>query len=84
MSPRSVRVVALQDENHRIIDSAGQWMIQHRSRPGKKWMNDAFCVTKRGVWFFLECEAVRKCWGVGYFPAHLWQVPPRLPKFHPG
>ncbi len=54
--------VALQDENHRIIDSAGQWMIQHRSGPGKMWANDAFCVTRRGVEFFLECEATRHSW----------------------
>ncbi len=83
MNRPSVIAVALQDENHRIVDSAGQWMIQHRLEPGKAWANDAFCITRFGVGFFLGCEAIRKS-PAGYLPLHHWPVPPRLPAIHPG
>lgn len=81
-------VVALQDENHRIIDQAGQWMIQHRSEPGKPWSRDAFCITRYGVEFFLRCAAFQnahnRTGALGYMPLHHWSVPPRLPISHPG
>ena len=54
-----MNVIALQDGDHRIIDSAGQWMIQHRTGPGKVWHNDAFCVTRHGIEFFLAGESQR-------------------------
>ncbi len=54
-----MRVVALQDEDHRIVSSAGQWMVQHRSEANPRWATGAYCVTRHGVEFFLECEAKR-------------------------
>ncbi len=77
-----MNVVGLQDENHRIVDSEGQWMIQHRSEPGRQWKPGAYCVTRFGVVFFLECWAKRRA--SGYMPLHHWPVPPCLPEYHPG
>ncbi len=76
-----MNVVALQDGNHRIINRAGQWMIEHRLGPGLRWYTDAFCVTEFGVGFVLSWQASRK---LGYLPLHHWPIPPRLPKSHPG
>ena len=59
MSGPLVGVVAMQDELHRIIDQDSQWKIQHRAETDSKWRNDAFCVTRIGVEFFLACEAER-------------------------
>ncbi len=83
MKGPSTRVVALQDEDHRIVDSAGQWMIQYRAGPGRQWKHPAFCVTRFGVEYFLWCEAFRGS-DLGFLPLHHWPVPPRLPASHPG
>ena len=70
--------VALQDENHRIISSDNQWMIQHRKKHG--WMTDAFCITRLGVIRYLSCSAFQRG---RYLPLHLWPVVPVLPSIHP-